>query len=143
MKRSVLALVIAMMLLGFPVVSAHARSSTQVIVSVTGASTADGPAGFWLWSQPGGNAYGNDGSGSMYFYALSPKTQPADVSNVVVSGSGVGASVWESVTAPRVGWSCTLYATETSPGRGTVTFWCSNPSLGSTTTSGQVNISPN
>src|SRR5690349_3435042 len=63
---------------------ASASSNSQVILSATGVATTGGPAGFWIWSQPGtSNAYGNEGAGSIYFYILLPAEHPVDVSNVM------------------------------------------------------------
>jgi hypothetical protein len=105
--------------------TATASSNSQVILSATGiaATTAAGPtpAGFWIWSQPGGNAYGNNGAGSIYFYALLPAEHPVDVSGVSISGSTVSETVISTdglITCPR------FTGTETSPGLGTVSFTC-------------------
>ncbi len=101
---------------------ATASSNNQVILSATGVPTSAGPAGFWIWSQPGAaNAYGNEGAGSIYFYVLLPGEHPVDVRNVVVTGSSVSETVNSTdglITCP------TFTGTETSPGKGTVSFTC-------------------
>jgi hypothetical protein len=125
--------------------SATASSSTQVVLSATGISTDHGPGGWWIWSQPGGNAYGNEGAGSIYFYALLPAEHPVDVSNVVVSGNTVS----EKVVSTDGLISCTTFTgTETSPGVGTMSIVCNVTTPGglvtvnATNVPGQVNISP-
>jgi hypothetical protein len=124
--------------------AAGASSNTQVILGATGVSTSAGPAGWWIWSQPGGNAYGNDGAGSMYFYALLKAEHPVEVSNVVVSGNTVS----EAVNSTDGLISCpTFTGTETSPGHGTMSFTCdvTTPTgkvmVTATNVPGQVNIS--
>lgn len=120
-SRWLLALVVASALMLSAVGTASANSSTQVILSGTGISTSGGPAGYWIWSQPGNNNYGNDGAGSIYFYALLKAEHPVEVSNVVVSGN----SVSETVTSKDGLITCpTFTGTETSPGHGTVSFTC-------------------
>jgi len=123
-----------------------ASSNNQAILSGTGITTTAGPAGFWIWSQPGGNAYGNEGAGSIYFYVLLPGEHPVDVSNVVLSGNTVSETVKSTdglITCP------TFTGTETSPGHGTVSFTCkvSTPSglvtASATNVPAQVNISSN
>ncbi len=101
---------------------ASASSNNQVILSGTGVSTNAGPAGFWIWSQPGAsNAYGNEGAGSIYFYALLPAEHPVDVSSVMVSGN----SVSEVVNSTDGLIKCPSFTgMETSPGHGTVSFTC-------------------
>jgi hypothetical protein len=118
------AAVLASAVLGLAsVISASANSNNQAILSGTGIpTTAAGPAGFWIWSQPGGNAYGNEGAGSIYFYALLPAEHPVDVSNVSINGDIVS----ETVNSTDGLISCpTFTGTETSPGVGTVSFTCS------------------
>jgi hypothetical protein len=101
--------------------TASASSNNQVVLSATGIPTTGGPGGFWIWSQPGGNAYGNEGAGSIYFYALLPAEHPVDVSDVSVSGNTVS----EKVTSTDGLISCPVFTgTETTPGHGTVTFSC-------------------
>jgi hypothetical protein len=124
--------------------AAGASSNTQVILSATGISTSDGPAGFWIWSTPSGNnAYGPDGAGSMYFYALLKAEHPVEVSNVSVSGSTVS----ETVQSKDGLINCPSFTgTETSPGHGTVSFTCdvTTPTgmvTVTATTPAQVNIS--
>ncbi len=126
------------------VTAAGASSNTQVILSATGISTSGGPGGFWIWSQPGGNAYGNDGAGSIYFYALLKAEHPVEVSNVVVSGGTVS----ETVDSKDGLISCpTFSGTETSPGHGIMSFTCNvtTPAgtvvVTATNVPGQVNIS--
>jgi hypothetical protein len=125
--------------------AAGASSNTQVILSATGITTSAGPAGWWIWSQPGGNAYGNDGAGSIYFYALLPAEHPVEVSNVVVSGNTVSETVKSTdglINCP------TFTGTETSPGVGTMSITCdvTTPKgtfvVTATNVPGQVNISP-
>ena len=127
----------AALALAAAVVPASANSSNQTLLSATGVSTSVGPFGFWLWSQQGGNAYGNDGAGNIYFYALGI-ADPADVSNVVISGN----KVWEDETSAHT--SCHLYGVESSPGHGTISFSCTTTRTGATvisgSTSGQVTI---
>src|SRR5579859_6729752 len=118
-------------------VPASANSNDQTLLSATGVKTIVGPFGFWLWSQQGGNAYGNDGAGNIYFYALGI-ADPADVSNVVISGNTVS----EDETSANT--ECHLYGVESSPGQGTIQFSCTTSQTGATvisgTTSGQVTI---
>ncbi len=101
---------------------ANASSNNQVILSATGIATTAGPAGFWIWSQPGAsNAYGNQGAGSIYFYVLLRGEHPVDVSNVALTGKSVSETVKSTdglITCP------TFTGTETSPGHGTVSFTC-------------------
>jgi hypothetical protein len=103
------------------------RSNCQIILSGTGLSATPNPPctpwGFWLWSQPNtNNAYGNDGDGSIYFYAIAPAEAHADVSNVTLSRNSAGQSVVSesaSGTFPNgTTVDCTLTAHQTSPGRG-------------------------
>jgi len=157
--------------------AAGAGSNNQDVISATGipatltsctgnphcpSAGAVTPAGFWIWSEPaGGNAYGEstgNGAGSLYFYALSPKEEAVDVSNVSVTpGSQPGTgTITETVTGangPYSGLTCSFEATETSPGHGTVEFSCtltfsgatltfvSGPTVTESPVSGQVNIS--
>lgn len=108
---------------------AGASSNNQIVLSGTGLSSA-GPSGFWLWSQPGGNAYGNDGSGNVYFYALGIQ-KAVEISDINV----VGNTVTEHVTS-TIGNAidCWFTGTETSPpggqygANGWVSFTCSAPS---------------
>ncbi len=125
--------------------TAGASSNTQVILSATGISTSAGPAGFWLWSQPDNpNAYGNDGNGSIYFYALLPASHHADVTNVVVVGNTVTEAVMSTDGLIDCPW---VTGTETAPGRGTVSFTCyvttanGGVTVTATDVSAQVNIS--
>jgi hypothetical protein len=126
--------------------SASASSNSQVILSATGVTTSSGPAGWWVWSQPAVNAYGNQGSGSIYFYALLPAEHPVDVSKVVVSGNTVS----ETVVSTDGLISCpTFTGTETSPGMGTMSIICNvttptgTVTVTATNVPGQVNISSN
>ncbi|HLZ23901.1 MAG TPA: hypothetical protein VKQ30_17450 [Ktedonobacterales bacterium] len=116
------ALLIALALMLSTVGVASASSNTQVILSATGISTSAGPAGFWIWSQPSNpNAYGNNGNGSIYFYALLPAAHHVDVSNVTVNDETVS----ETVTSTDGLITCPSFTgTETSPGKGTVSFTC-------------------
>ena len=105
-----------------------ASSNNQIVLSGIGPSTV-GVSGFWLWSQPGGNAYGNDGAGNMYFYEIGVQ-KPVEISDIVLSNNTVS----EHVTS-KIGNSidCWFSATETSkPGgphaaNGWVSFECSAP----------------
>jgi hypothetical protein len=108
---------------------ANANSNSQAILSATGVVTTGGqPAGFWIWSQPGtANAYGNEGAGSIYFYTLLPAEHPVDVSNVSI----MGKTVSETVTSRDGLINCPMFTgTETSPGKGTVSFTCSVTTAG-------------
>ena len=51
------------------------------------------PWGMWVWSQPSNNNYGNDGNGSMYFYAIHKAEAHVQASNVTLSGSSVSETV--------------------------------------------------
>ncbi len=117
---------------------ATANSNNQVILSATGVATTAGPAGFWIWSQPGGaNAYGNEGAGSIYFYVLLPGEHPVDVDNVVLTTS----SVSETVTSRDGLITCSTFTgTETSPGHGTVSFSCSVTTAGGAVTATATNV---
>jgi hypothetical protein len=105
---------------------AHAQCSSnsncQIILSGTGLpATPKSPCtpwGLWLWSQPkNNNAYGNEGDGSIYFYAIAPAEAHADVGNVVLSGNSISESA--SGTFPNgTTVSCTFTAHQTSPGKG-------------------------
>ncbi len=118
--------------------SASASSNNQVILSATGVTTTAGPAGFWIWSQPGAsNAYGNEGAGSIYFYALLPAEHPVDVSNVVLTGNSVSETVKSTdglITCP------TFTGTQTSPGHGTVSFTCIVTTSGGPVTAVATNV---
>jgi hypothetical protein len=76
------------------------------------------PWGLWLWSQPNNNnAYGNEGDGSIYFYAIAPAEAHADVGKVILSGNSLSESA--SGTFPNgTTVSCTFTAHQTSPGKG-------------------------
>ena len=128
---------------------ANASSNQQVILSGTGPSNV-GATGFWIWSQPNLNAYGNNGGGVMYFYdiflqAHKPLQEPVQVTDgsVVVSGN----MVTEHVSSSDGMINCTFTATETSPpsahgsANGTVSFVCSAPSGASATYPATVIIS--
>jgi len=117
------------------------NSNNQVILSATGVATNHGPAGFWIWSTPGGtNAYGGatgEGAGSIYFYALLPREHPVDVSNVSISGNTVS----ETVDSRDGLISCpTFTGTETSPGHGTVSFTCNVTTANGTVTAVATNV---
>jgi hypothetical protein len=128
--------------------TAGANSNSQTVLSATGVLTTGGPAGFWIWSQPGtANAYGNEGAGSIYFYALLPAEHPVDVSGVTVSGNTVTETV---VSTDGLITCSTFTGTETSPGVGTVSFTCMVTKLDgtlvkavATNVPAQVNISSN
>ncbi len=117
---------------------AGASSNSQVILSGTGVSTTQGPAGFWIWSQPGtSNAYGNEGAGSIYFYVLLPGEHPVDVSNVMLTGKTVS----ETVNSTDGLITCSTFTgTETSPGHGTVSFTCNVTTTGGTVTAVATNV---
>lgn len=144
-SRWLVAPLVASALMLSAVGAASASSSTQVILSATGISTTGGPAGFWIWSQPSNpNAYGNDGDGSIYFYALLPAEHPVEASNVTV----VNDMVSEVVNSTDGLITCPSFTgTETSPGEGTVSFTCmvTTPSgvvtVTATNVPAQVNIS--
>ena len=131
---AVIAAVVAALILASGV---GASSNNQIVLSGIGPSTV-GFSGFWLWSQPGGNAYGNDGAGDMYFYDIGVQ-KPVEISDITVSGN----TVTEHVTS-KIGTSidCRFSATETSkPGgphgaNGWVSFSCSAPSVAGTPASG-------
>src|SRR5579872_4988436 len=71
-------------------------SNCQIIVSGTGLPGTPNPPcnpwGLWVWSQPSNNNYGNDGNGSMYFYAIHKAEAHVNASNVVLSGSYITES---------------------------------------------------
>lgn len=120
-SRWLVAVLAATALTASAIGAASASSNTQVILSATGINTTSGPAGFWIWSQPDNNNYGNDGNGSIYFYALLPASHHVEVSNVVVNGETVSEVVTSTdglITCPSV------TGTETAPGQGTVSFTC-------------------
>lgn len=98
---------------------ASASSNDQTLISATGIQTLAGPMGFWLWSQTGGNTYGNNGAGNIYFYALGI-ADPANVENVSISNGGRSLSEWEFSAHT----ACFFTATESSPGQGTGTYSC-------------------
>jgi hypothetical protein len=112
--------------------TAAASSNSQDVISATGvpaSGTALSPSGFWIWSQPGGNAYGNNGAGSLYFYAISGVTETVDVSNVVITagaqpGTGTISETATGVTGPFSHLTCSFFAAETSPGKGMAEFSC-------------------
>lgn len=116
--------------------------SVQIIISATGITSTVGPAGFWLWSQPGTtNAYGNGGQGSIYFYNVFRTTIPVQVSEVVLSGK----TVTEDVISSDGRINCEFTATQTSPTgspNGKVSFICTHPAGASATNvSAKVNFS--
>lgn len=104
------------------------NSNCQIIVSGTGLPATPKPPctpwGMWLWSQPASNnAYGPDGNGSMYFYAIAPAEAHAEVTNISLSTNGAGQSVVSesaSGTFPNgTTLSCpVIQAHETTPGHG-------------------------
>ena len=106
-------------------VSAHAQCSSnsncQIILSGTGLPATGNnctPWGMWLWSQPNNNnAYGNEGDGSIYFYAIAPAEAHADVSNVILSGDSVSESAFGTFPNGTT-VSCKFAAHQTSPGKG-------------------------
>jgi hypothetical protein len=71
----------------------------------------------WVWSQPSNNNYGNDGNGSMYFYAIHKAEAHVQASHVVLSGSSISEDVSGSYP-DGMQVSCTLAAHQTSPGKG-------------------------
>ncbi len=125
-RRGTLFALLCLLMTLWAVSTAHAQCSSnsncQIILSGTGLPATPPhpctPWGFWLWSQPNNNnAYGNDGDGSIYFYAIAPAEAHADVSNVTLSGNSVSESA--SGTFPNgTTVSCTLTAHQTSPGKG-------------------------
>jgi len=104
------------------------NSNCQIILSGTGLPATPThpctPWGMWLWSQPASNnAYGPDGDGSMYFYAIAPAEAHTEVSNISLSTNGAGQSVVSESASGTfhngTTLSCPLIqAHETSPGHG-------------------------
>jgi len=124
------ALALCLSLMLWAALPAHAQCSSnsncQIILSGTGLSATGNqctPWGMWLWSQTANNNYGNDGNGSMYFYAIAPAEAHTDVSNVSLSVNAAGQSVVSetaSATFPNgTSLSCSpIVAHQTSPGKG-------------------------
>jgi hypothetical protein len=95
-------------------------SNCQIIVSGTAlpATTSQcTPWGLWVWSQPANNSYGNDGNGSMYFYAVHKAEAHVEASDVTLSGNSISESV-SGAYPDGTAVSCTLAAHQTSPGKG-------------------------
>jgi hypothetical protein len=113
--------------------TAAASSNSQDVISATGvpaSGTVPSASGFWIWSQPNVNAYGDNGAGSLYFYAISGQEEAVDVSDVQVTpgtqpGTGTISEEVTGVTGPFSKLNCSFSATETSPGIGTIEFSCS------------------
>jgi hypothetical protein len=120
--------------------AASASSNDQAVLSGTAVSTTIGPGGFWIWSQQAGNAYGNDGAGSMYFYQFGI-VEVVEASNVSITASTVSEQV---ASADGVIVCSSFSGVETSPGLGTVSFSCTVRGHGTavaTNVPAQVNIS--
>jgi len=105
--------------------AAHAQcskgSNCQIILSGTALPGTPNPPctpwGMWVWSQPSNNDYGNDGNGSLYFYAIHKAEAHVQASKVVLSGSSVSEDVSGSYP-DGTAVSCSLTAHQTSPGKG-------------------------
>jgi hypothetical protein len=105
--------------------AAHAQcskgSNCQIILSGTALPGTPNPPctpwGMWVWSQPANNGYGNDGNGSLYFYAIHKAEAHVQASNVALSGSSVSENVSGSYP-DGTAVSCSLTAHQTSPGKG-------------------------
>jgi len=99
----------------------NGNSNCQIILSGTALPGAPNPPcdpwGMWVWSQPSNNNYGNDGNGSMYFYAIHKAEAHVQASNVTLSGSYVSETV-SGAYPDGTAVSCTLAAHQTSPGKG-------------------------
>ncbi len=102
------------------------RAGTGTAPLAGGGST---PFGFWIWCQPtSANAYGQDCTGSMYFYALGITT---GVNGGIVQANG-GYTVTVSSTPPNGAISgCTFtLTTPFSPGAtNSVTLNCTSPAV--------------
>jgi hypothetical protein len=112
-----------MMLLTSTAANAQCKSGSncQIILSGTGLPATPNPPcnpwGLWVWSQPSNNSYGNDGEGSMYFYAIHKAEAHVQASSVALSGSAVSETV-SGAFPDGTAVSCTLAAHQTSPGKG-------------------------
>jgi hypothetical protein len=127
-----LPVVVATILLTLAAAPAHdgcpSNSNCQIILSGTALPATPNPPckpwGMWLWSQPASNnAYGPDGNGSMYFYAVAPAEAHVDVSNISLSTNGAGQSVVSESASGTFPNGTTLncpviQAHQTSPGKG-------------------------
>lgn len=133
-RKTVSVIAVVLACVGGLALTAGANSNNQIVLSATGITTSVGPGGFWLWSQPGGNSYGNDGQGNAYFYALGIQ-KPVEVTKTVLSG----ATVTEHVASKDGSIVCDFSATETSRpssprgANGVVSFTCSAPAGASVT----------
>ena len=132
-RRTLVSALLCVLVTLWTVSPAHAQcsnnnSNCQIILSGTGLTGNTAPPkcqpwGFWLWSQPANNAYGNDGDGSIYFYNIAPAEAHVDVGNVSLSLNSLGQSVVTesaSATFPNgTTLSCTLIqAHQIRPGKG-------------------------
>jgi hypothetical protein len=133
-----------------PNVNAQSANATQIVFSATAATfdyatpptNGDNAFGFWIWcSGPSGTTpYTGQCQGSMYFYGLSPATQP--VQGTVSEVSGVyQMTVW----SPNSVYSCQL--TNGAPivrgPKNTVSVLCTSPAGAATVTNAVVQISRN
>jgi hypothetical protein len=96
-------------------------SNCQVIISGTGLPASPNPPripwGMWVWSQPANNSYGNDGNGSLYFYAIHKAEAHVEASGVTLTGNSINETVSGSYP-DGTAVSCTVAAHLTSPGKG-------------------------
>ena len=96
-------------------------SNCQIILSGTALPATPNPPctpwGLWVWSQPSNNSYGNDGDGSLYFYAIHKAEAHVEARNVTLSGSSISETV-SGAYPDGTAVSCTLAAHQTSPGKG-------------------------
>jgi hypothetical protein len=123
--RGFLPILVCVLVIVWTTSPAHAQctkgSNCQIILSGTGLPGTPNPPcnpwGMWVWSQPSNNNYGNDGNGSMYFYAIHKAEAHVQASNVTLSGSSVSETV-SGAYPDGTGVSCTLAAHQTSPGKG-------------------------
>jgi hypothetical protein len=125
-------------------------NSTQIVFSVTGAtfdydtppSSGDNAFGFWIWcSGPSStSSYSGTCDGSMYFYGISPSTQP--VKGTVLAGAEAGQyqmTVW----ARHSTYQCKLEnvpPTVSGP-HNTVDVSCTSPAGSATVTNAEVQVS--
>lgn len=137
--RALLAVpVVLLALAAGPGTAGASQSDSQTLLNGTGVTTTFSPqdltcpcSGYWIWSEPGGtNSYGvpgGNGGGNMYLYALGYQN-PVDVSNVVISSVAGGSNnhLSETVTWTKLQITCYFWATESSPGHGSISFSCDN-----------------
>jgi hypothetical protein len=132
-----------------PNANAQSPNSTQIVFSVTAATfdyatppaSGDNAFGFWIWcSGPSGTTpYTGQCQGSMYFYGLSPATQPVQGTASAVSPGVYQMTVW----SPNSVYSCQL--TNGTPivrgPKNTVSVSCTSPAGSATVTNAVVQIS--